>query len=148
MAALVPTLTDIQATHLEILYHWFTFLWVSNVQTNFKVTPLGDLRLATMTRNTGVPTVSNSRCQLCTTVLGATIRQVCQVASAGGNSLRFFHASRSCKFDTCLRRRFLSVSTPFFLMIAERKEITWMVFPVNVLGVVLQKCTEVTCPKK
>lgn len=53
MATLVSTLTDVQATHLEILYHWFAFLGVSNVQTNFKVTPLGGSRSVTMTRNTG-----------------------------------------------------------------------------------------------
>ena len=75
-------------------------------------------------------TVLNSRSQLWTTVLGAMIRHVGQVLSAGGSSFRSRHALRSCNLDTCLRRRFLSVTTPCFFIIAERNDITWIVLPV------------------
>ena len=75
-------------------------------------------------------TVLNSRSQLWTTVLGAMIRHVGQVASAGGSSFLSRHALRSCNLETCLRRRFLSVTMPCFFIIAERNDITWIVLPV------------------
>ena len=75
-------------------------------------------------------TVLNSRSQLWTTVLGAMIRHVGQVASAGGSTFRSRHALRSCNLETCLYRRFLSVTMPCFFMIADRNDITWTVLPV------------------
>lgn len=81
------------------------------------------------TKTGGARTVSNSRSQFLTTVDGAMMRHVGHVAFAGGNVLRFFQSLPSCSADTCLRRRFRSVLTPSFFMIAERNEMTWMVLP-------------------
>lgn len=57
------------------------------------------------------------------------IRQVGQTAFAGGSSRRIRQPSRSCNFEMCLRRRFISVITPPLRIIADRKDITCMVLP-------------------
>jgi len=83
-----------------------------------------------MDHNLILLTVTNSLSQLGTTVLGAMMRHVGHLELAGGSSRRSFQAVRSCSRETYLRRRFLSVAIPRLHIMADKKEITWMVFPV------------------
>lgn len=76
-------------------------------------------------------TVWSSRSQLWTTELGATMRHVGHVASAGGSFLVFFHLGWLWRFRTWFRRRSSSDSKPVFAIIADRKAITCTVLPAS-----------------
>ena len=62
------------------------------------------------------------------------MRHVGHVAFAGGTLRCFFHSFRSCNLATCLRRRSTSRLSPRFCMMAERKDMTWIVLPVKAVS--------------
>lgn len=59
------------------------------------------------------------------------IKHVGHFTLAFGSSRRFRQDFPSCKRDTYFRRLCLSVTRLSFFIIAERKEIIWIVFPAK-----------------
>lgn len=127
----IAALTNVQSAELEIIENWFAIFRRACIQSDFEVSPLM-VYVIMMLDWQSTPhklTVSSSLFQLWTTVLGAMIRQVGHFAFAGGNFLSFSHSGLSWSLETLLRLLSSSRLSPNFFMIADRNDITCIVFP-------------------
>ena len=124
-------LTNVQPTQSEIVQNLLSFALGTDVRANFEVAPLhASVSIYIHIREfSSRLTLSNSLVHTFTTELGVTINAVGHLSSGGGNFRLSCHSLLSWSCETRFLLRSLSEGRPDLRMIADRNEMTWIVFP-------------------